>query len=350
MIGKGVRTRATEWRTTRSLAGEARAGSHSRRLLQREQRRWLRAHLKPIVVLVLVGVGFIALTTLFMPDRVTPYWQAAVGASIPWLIYTLMLQTGGMIPKMAGIQAEERTAEEIRQLSRDGWRLINHVMLDKADIDHVALGPGGFLAIETKYRTDWSYSKTQIHGFIQDAKVRAKRLEVRISPKAQAKPVLVLWGQGADELVPGPAEWDGVVVCPGEQIATYLSTLPATVGSDEVAAAVESLSNYVRTRDIGESKDWADAPRSVDAIFEDVVIVLAAVYVGLLVPVTAGEHLRPAGWWIAGSAGVLAAAAALVRHRWPEHRRLRLIATSLIAPALLWLVVLAVVMVSHLVT
>lgn len=349
MAGKGSRSRVVEWRTARSLAGEARAGSHSRRLLLIEQRQWLRAHIKTIVIVVLVGAGFIALTSVFMPDPVLPYWQAAIGASIPWLIYTVMLQSGGMIPKMAGIQAEERTAEEIRQLRGEGWRLVNHVMLDKADIDHVALGPGGYLAIETKYRADWNYSKTQVQEFIRQAKPRAKSLAVRIARTEKAQPMLVLWGRGADEIVPGPVEWDGVIVCPGEQIASYLSSLPATRTSAEIAGAFDSLTKYVRHRDIGEARDWADLPRRADAMFVDVIAAVAAICVGLLVPSLLAEHLRPEVWWGAGGAASLAMMAALARRRWRQHHRLRVMATSLMVPALLWVVVIGAAIVYELV-
>lgn len=50
-----------------------------------------------------------------------------------------------------GVSGEEMTATELQLLARRGWRTVNGLMIrEKADIDHVAVGPSGVLVIETK--------------------------------------------------------------------------------------------------------------------------------------------------------------------------------------------------------
>lgn len=118
------------------------------------QRRWLRRPwLAIMLVTVLAGLaaGFVH---VFVWQPVAPYAIGALLASAAWWVYAMMLETGGIASKRSGITAEEWTADELRKLRREGWTVVNHVMLVHADVDHVVLGPGGFLAIETKFRSD----------------------------------------------------------------------------------------------------------------------------------------------------------------------------------------------------
>lgn len=48
---------------------------------------------------------------------------------------------------------EQWTADELRKLRRHGWRIVNHVILERRDVDHLTLGPRGFFTIETEFRS-----------------------------------------------------------------------------------------------------------------------------------------------------------------------------------------------------
>lgn len=104
-----------------------------------------------VTVLAGLAAGFVH---VFVWQPVAPYAIGALLASAAWWVYAMMLETGGIASKRSGITAEEWTADELRKLRREGWTVVNHVMLVHADVDHVVLGPGGFLAIETKFRSD----------------------------------------------------------------------------------------------------------------------------------------------------------------------------------------------------
>lgn len=60
----------------------------------------------------------------------------------------------GTAPFM-GELAEQWTAQELRPLSKHGWRLVNFA-LSYGDQDHVLVGPGGVVLLETKWNgTPW---------------------------------------------------------------------------------------------------------------------------------------------------------------------------------------------------
>jgi hypothetical protein len=49
----------------------------------------------------------------------------------------------------------------LRELRRDGWRLVNNITLTNwGDIDHVLVGPGGVLVVESK----WSANRWPVNG------------------------------------------------------------------------------------------------------------------------------------------------------------------------------------------
>ena len=61
-----------------------------------------------------------------------------------------------------GLDGEQLTADELRKLRRHGWRAVHNLHLQAGDIDHVAVGPGGVVVIETKSsNAEWDFLKRQ---------------------------------------------------------------------------------------------------------------------------------------------------------------------------------------------
>ncbi len=56
--------------------------------------------------------------------------------------------------------AEQWTAQELRPLREHGWKLVNHVGLGPGDQDHVVVGPGAVVLIETK----WAALRYEVHA------------------------------------------------------------------------------------------------------------------------------------------------------------------------------------------
>ncbi len=65
---------------------------------------------------------------------------------------------------LAGAEGEARVGEQLRQLELQGWRMLHDVHWPgraKANIDHIAVGPGGVLVIDAK---NWSGEVRLRHG------------------------------------------------------------------------------------------------------------------------------------------------------------------------------------------
>ena len=81
-----------------------------------------------------------------------------IGASLAsgiWLAVTFVLLFSGAASSVAAAVAEEWTAGELRGVRRRGWRLVNGVKVrGDSDIDHVLVGPGGVVVVETKWSSE----------------------------------------------------------------------------------------------------------------------------------------------------------------------------------------------------
>jgi len=51
------------------------------------------------------------------------------------------------------------TASELQRLRKHGWLIVNGLALEGRDIDHVLVGPGGVVVVESKWSADgWDLS------------------------------------------------------------------------------------------------------------------------------------------------------------------------------------------------
>jgi hypothetical protein len=107
-----------------------------------------------------------------------PHWarQFALGVILSsgvWASVLFVTVMSGTVPQYAGGLAEQFTATELRALRRRQWHLANGVMLKKGDIDHVVVGPGGVLVVESKYSSSgWvggRFSDDQVKRAVRQA-------------------------------------------------------------------------------------------------------------------------------------------------------------------------------------
>lgn len=66
------------------------------------------------------------------------------------MVRASLVLLSGTAPLMMGELAEQWTAQELRPLTKHGWRLVNHFGLGYGGQDHVLVGPGGVVLLETK--------------------------------------------------------------------------------------------------------------------------------------------------------------------------------------------------------
>lgn len=276
--------------------------------------------------------ALIAMLYVFLPAAVFPYFAGAIVASAFWLVYGLFLESSGFGHKRSGILAEEWTAGELRSLRKHGWRVVNHVMLEHSDVDHALLGPGGFYAVETKFRSDWSRARQELDSVGKNARDSARKLALRMKAKpTDVAPLVVMWGAGVADEFDEAYETDGVIFCPGGRLREFLLAQPTRVPAEAVGSTFDHLDAYVERRDRGERKQAGLPPRTFDQNVNDAMLAAASWLICSLA-LLALARVEPAGIWAVAAGAAIVAGALTARRHWPQVRSQR-VTTALLATA-----------------
>ena len=152
-----------------------------------------------------------------------------------------------------GAVGERRTARLLGPLERHGWAILHDLALpgSPANIDHLMIGPGGVLVIDSKQyrgRLQLDASGRLWHGrYPLDQTVQAvsweadQAAQVLPDPGMAVVPIVAVHGAK----VPwGKAVVDGVPVVPARRLPSMLRALPAVLGPERVA----DLADQARVR------------------------------------------------------------------------------------------------------
>jgi hypothetical protein len=244
----------------RDLASDRRAGAWARAKARTTQLRFVRVNVWPLTVVVGAIVGSSVAVMPFLPSSFgRGFFLGAGVAGSAGLIAVWTLQTTGTAATMMGDLAEQWTAGELRRLRRRGWRLVNHFSLRPWDIDHVLIGPGGVLAVETKWTTQpWILSppEDRIRRAAAQAARNADDLRAWTALSAagatEIKAAVVLWGADTHGVSPVLAvqRVDGVDVIVGPALHAWLRQVPDDVLTPEtIEKAWEVLDHHLQGRD-----------------------------------------------------------------------------------------------------
>jgi Holliday junction resolvase len=248
-------------RTGRRTMG-SRAGRHTTRKIRAERWRTARRNLRVYAVLALLcGAPAGLLMVWPMPQFLRGLLVGLAVASFAYLVaYSLMLD--GSHQRMAGADAERWTARELRKL--DGWWVIDSVMFDRADVDHVAVGPNHVLAVETKWTSrPLRIDARRVDGMAIDpvAQTRKSQRKIQLFLKSEGLtqpviPVLVLWGPGVPKIDGGYQRIDDVRVVVGLQAREWRSRLDQLPRwSSSTTGAREAFERYVDAYDARRSAE-----------------------------------------------------------------------------------------------
>jgi Nuclease-related domain len=210
------------------------AGHRLKRQLRQRRREIARTRWKPLAVFALSYAVCAVAVTLLISWLSGHSWGVFMGGI--WLggfvvmNYSIFTFIDGEASRLSnGFDAESNTAHELRRLRRDGWRVVHNIHFEAGDVDHVAVGPGGVVAIETKASTaDWDFLVRQgvISNWAKQAKQGAFRTHHLVKSRAKidivTAPIVVTWvgGQPAEQ-----TSIDGVTVMGGSLIVDYLREL-----------------------------------------------------------------------------------------------------------------------------
>lgn len=106
----------------------------------------------PLVAFLILPTALMAFIPFQISDIERWILIGVMGASGFWLDVILVILWSGIAPTVMGIQGETLTAGVLDDFAGKEWALINGLRFkDRGDIDHILIGPAGFLIFESKW-------------------------------------------------------------------------------------------------------------------------------------------------------------------------------------------------------
>lgn len=197
------------------LSNTARSGRYARGQVWRRHKELLRKigwHLAAGAVLL---IALCITSAYFLEDEqrgfVLGAGLVAILGSFEWCVF----MWSGSASSLSGAMAESNTATDLNRLKKRGWQVVHGLKLRvQSDIDHIAIGPGGVLVVETKWSAEpWPPNrevKTFMSSRLQDAIAQTERAVTHVKGTFGAstkrpgvtKGVLVLSSPSTDEAWP----------------------------------------------------------------------------------------------------------------------------------------------------
>lgn len=305
-------------RRVRALASDERAGSGARRQARELLSETVRRHKKVVPVFVVTYVA-IALIIWFTLQWSREFFLGAWTATIVAVFHHFMWQVSGAVNYELGSLGEQWTAQALRKSQTSGWRLINDIYFDGWNIDHILVGPGGVVVLETK-TTSKSWGDRDQEPWLAKASGQAARSTRRMRnflrphlDGATVVGVVVLW---PDRDALATREADGVTILGGKSLPNFVRDLDVDLMSeDSIDRVYEELCRYVVGRDARRLEDDGPAPRS----FEDWIFEFLQLIVGVFTGSAASVLVLQLKPWPAAYVGL----GALIVATAVAHRRLR---------------------------
>lgn len=315
----------------RSLASTGHVSAYSRRQLRDLERRWVTRNWRLISV-VLGGSAIAAIVAAIMvPTALGEVLAGAFLASGWWWLHMVMVETTGASSHRLGLLGETWTSIELSVMRRRGWQHVNDLALDRGQADHIAVGPGGVLVVESKYRNDWARASAELAGMAGQVSSEMERMASFLKMRGKTRAIVAMWGNGLDDLM-GDSwfELDGVVFCRGTSLSLYLDSLPFELEIDEIRRAHGQLVELVRRRDDHDDREVGPVPMPWSERLAEVCLQLSlalATLMFLFVPL-AWWGL----WWGLGAGVSIAFSAATLHGRLSSRRgRARLAVVAAVA-------------------
>lgn len=251
-------------RRRRELASDTRAGIWARNQVQREQWEFIRREWKMFTAPIAVTAALLAVVAYFTPNAfVRGLVIGGVSVALIAMLWVMVMLITGTAYRGMGATAETWTASELRQLRRAGWRVVNHFSLKSWDIDHVLVGPGGIVAVETKWSaTNWQVEppEQRVQQAAQRARDNARSLRLWEPIKrlgiTEVDSAVFLWGYQPDKQQrqdSRPIRLDETTVIRGTRATKHwrgeLTTRPQAIPTAMVEQIWQALNEWATVRD-----------------------------------------------------------------------------------------------------
>jgi hypothetical protein len=234
-------------RELRTQLTKRRAGQRLRIQARRRRQEVLHRLGRQLAVATLAWVAVVGLTAAFLylfygRDTLVFALGVGVGAYTATAIFTFQFIDPVGARLHSGLDGEMSTAKELRRLRRAGWRAVHNLHCKAGDVDHVAVGPGGVVVLETKSSSaDWKFLERQgvLNGWDRQARMGTVRVKGLVKQHAGAVvdplPLVVAWLPGQPVVAMQSA--DCVRRLNGSELREYLASLPPVLD----AATVETI-------------------------------------------------------------------------------------------------------------
>lgn len=238
-------------------------------------------------------------------------------------VAALVVLTSGSAPLMMGELAEQWTAQELRPLREHGWKLVNHFGLGPGDQDHVVVGPGGVVLVETKWGgTPWdvdagdAFFRRALEQTARNARQLALWHGVAKHGRPGVEAVLVVWGPAARKLREHPVRRhdSGVVVMSGDYLQDWMHRRGRDrLSTSQVDGVVGEIDQHLVRRDERE-RVRRPMPRSLAEMVQATAVGLGLAAAGFVLTSWLLRLVESVLVWLAAGL-VLFGASELVRRR-----------------------------------
>jgi hypothetical protein len=230
-----------------------------------------------VLGVIVGGQALLSLTGHRWGPTTYGFFLGAGAATVPWAIWMVTTQVDGSWSWRIGAVAERQTADALRVLG-PAWRFRYNMVfyggrIDAkewvTDIDCVASGPGGILAVSTKWTSDrWNLADPTDDWLVAAARGASRNAERLAGPVRQLvrsppiTPVVVCWGpqleptdKGASAVhVPGK-QYPEVIVVYGQQLAEWLPTLqPGRLTEEQITQVDRVVGDWIADHESRHSR------------------------------------------------------------------------------------------------
>ena len=202
--------------------------------------QYCREYLRPrawlaITVIVLLGVGTPGLG--FPLGWHNHVFLVAEVAEILSLVATYRFTCARLDPWVRGKAGEDFVGAVLEGLSHVGWRALHGLQTGRTDIDHIAIGPGGILTIETKSRQGLVPAGA-MRRMIRQASSHRRRLLELVPTLGEADALLVIRSPHAGGSI---SRKRGVIVVYADGLARHLRMRPTIMSDEQVQLAYDEI-------------------------------------------------------------------------------------------------------------
>ena len=314
-------------RRERELASDRRAGWSARTSIRQRHRQTVKEQGRLLALLAATVLGLFTVAGVFVAGPLQR--GVIIGTGVTFTacaVAALVILLSGSAPLMMGELAEQWTAQELRALREHGWKLVNHFGLGYGDQDHVVVGPGGVVLVETKWGgTPWDVDAR--HAFFRRALEQtarnAKQLALWHGVAKHGRPdveaVLIVWGPAAQKLREHPVRRHhcGVVVMPGQNLQQWMLRRGRDrLTVSQVDGVIEEIDRHLLRRDDREQM-MRPMPRSLAELVQATVVGVGLAAACFVLTSWLLRLLESAVLWLTAGLALLGAAELLRRRsRW----------------------------------